>query len=195
MNSSASDIFSLEGKTAVVTGTSAGIGARLARTLVMAGADVVAIARRRTELDDEAAGQGRLIAITADLSERDDVLRAAESSLEKFEGNIDILVNNAAYIAGGVKAENETYDDIRRTLAVNVEAPILLAQSFFSEHESHRKRIDCQHHFDIRIGRKWEISPGCLCRHKGGSRSNNARMGDSMEPVRHSCQQPGAWIY
>jgi NAD(P)-dependent dehydrogenase (short-subunit alcohol dehydrogenase family) len=97
----------------------------------MAGADVVAIARRRTELDDEAAGQGRLIAITADLSERDDVLRAAESSLEKFEGNIDILVNNAAYIAGGVKAENETYDDIRRTLAVNVEAPILLAQSFF----------------------------------------------------------------
>ena len=43
MTSSVTDIFDLEGKTAVVTGTSAGIGTRLARTLVLAGARVVAI--------------------------------------------------------------------------------------------------------------------------------------------------------
>ena len=73
MTASVTDIFDLEGKTAVVTGTSAGIGTRLARTLVMAGARVVAIARRRTELDDEASGTGRLTAITADLAERDQV--------------------------------------------------------------------------------------------------------------------------
>ncbi len=131
MTTSVTDIFNLEGKTAVVTGTSAGIGSRLARTLVLAGARVVAIARRRTELDDEASGTGRLAPITADLAERDQVLGAAQASLEALGGTVDILVNNAAYIAAGVKAEDESYDDIRRTLAVNVEAPIMLAQAFF----------------------------------------------------------------
>jgi NAD(P)-dependent dehydrogenase (short-subunit alcohol dehydrogenase family) len=124
-------IFSLEGKTAVVTGTSAGLGTRLARTLVLAGARVAAIARRRTELDDEAASTDRLLPITADLAEPDQVRNAAKACLEAFDGRVDILVNNAAYLAAGVKAEDESYEDIRRTLAVNVEAPILLAQAFF----------------------------------------------------------------
>jgi NAD(P)-dependent dehydrogenase (short-subunit alcohol dehydrogenase family) len=126
-----SQIFDLSGKNAIVTGTSAGIGNRLARTLVLAGARVAAVARRTTELDDEAASTGRLIPINADLAERDQVVTAARTALDGFHGQVDILVNNAAYIAGGVKAEDETYDDIRRTLAVNVEAPILLAQAVF----------------------------------------------------------------
>jgi NAD(P)-dependent dehydrogenase (short-subunit alcohol dehydrogenase family) len=125
------DIFDLTGKTAIVTGTSAGIGQRLARTLVLAGARVAAIARRTTELDDEASSTGRLLPLNADLAEREQVVAAATASLEAFDGHVDILVNNAAYIAGGVKAEDESYDDIRRTLAVNVEAPILLAQAVF----------------------------------------------------------------
>jgi NAD(P)-dependent dehydrogenase (short-subunit alcohol dehydrogenase family) len=124
-------IFDLDGKHALVTGTSAGIGNRLARTLVLAGARVAAVARRTTELDDEATSTGRLIPINADLAEQDQVHSAASTALEALDGRIDILVNNAAYIAGGVKAEDETYDDIRRTLAINVEAPILLAQSVF----------------------------------------------------------------
>lgn len=128
---SACDIFSLEGKTAVVTGTSAGLGVRLARTLVLAGARVAAIARRRTELDEVAMSTGRVLPITADLAEADQVRAAADACLEMFDGRVDILVNNAAYLAVGVKAEDESYDDIRRTLAVNVEAPILLAQKFF----------------------------------------------------------------
>jgi len=128
---SAQDIFDLEGKTAIVTGTSAGIGNRLACTLILAGARVAAIARRTTELDDEAMATGRLMPINADLSMRDQVVEAARASLEAFDGRVDILVNNAAYIAGGVKAEDETHDDIRRTLAVNVEAPIVLAQHVF----------------------------------------------------------------
>jgi NAD(P)-dependent dehydrogenase (short-subunit alcohol dehydrogenase family) len=125
------DIFDLTDKTAIVTGTSAGIGQRLARTLVLAGARVAAIARRTTELDDEATSTGRLLPLNADLAEREQVVAAATASLEAFDGHVDVLVNNAAYIAGGVKAEDESYDDIRRTLAVNVEAPILLAQAVF----------------------------------------------------------------
>jgi NAD(P)-dependent dehydrogenase (short-subunit alcohol dehydrogenase family) len=127
----AEDIFDLTGKTAIVTGTSAGIGNRLARTLVLAGARVAGIARRTTELDEEASSTGRFVPINADLAEREQVEAAAKASLEALGGGVDILVNNAAYIAGGVKAEDETYDDIRRTLAINVEAPILLAQAVY----------------------------------------------------------------
>jgi NAD(P)-dependent dehydrogenase (short-subunit alcohol dehydrogenase family) len=125
------ELFDLTGKSAIVTGTSAGIGKRLARTLVLAGAHVTGIARRPSELDDEAMATGRFTSVNADLAERDQVQTAAAQCLEAFDGRVDILVNNAAYIAGGVKAEDETYDDIRRTLAVNVEAPIMLAQACY----------------------------------------------------------------
>ena len=128
---SISELFDLAGKTAVVTGASAGLGTRLARTLVMAGARVAAISRRKTDLDDEATSTGRLLSLTADLSQTNQVLEASRACLDAFDGRVDILVNNAAYLAGGVKAEDETYEDIRRTLAVNLEAPILLGQAFF----------------------------------------------------------------
>jgi NAD(P)-dependent dehydrogenase (short-subunit alcohol dehydrogenase family) len=127
----AGDLFSLAGKTAVVTGTSAGIGARLARTLVLAGARVAAIARRPTVLDDETMPTERLLSISADLAEHDQTTAAADQCLAAFDGRVDILVNNAAFLAAGVKAEDESYDEIRRTLAINLEAPILLAQRFF----------------------------------------------------------------
>jgi NAD(P)-dependent dehydrogenase (short-subunit alcohol dehydrogenase family) len=123
-------IFDLTGKNAVITGASAGIGNRLARTLVLAGANVVAISRRKTELDDEAMATGRITSVSADLAETDQVLAAADESLEHFGGRVDILVNNAGWLAGGVKAEDETYEIIRRTLAINLEAPTLLAQKF-----------------------------------------------------------------
>jgi NAD(P)-dependent dehydrogenase (short-subunit alcohol dehydrogenase family) len=130
-NDAVSQLFSLQGKTAVVTGASAGLGVRLARTLVMAGARVATVARRRAELDDETMATGRVLPITADLADHRQVARASEECLEAFAGKVDILVNNAAFLAAGVKAEDESYDDIRRTLAVNVEAPILLGQAFF----------------------------------------------------------------
>jgi NAD(P)-dependent dehydrogenase (short-subunit alcohol dehydrogenase family) len=123
-------IFDLTGKTAVITGASAGIGNRLARTLVHAGADVIAISRRETVLDDEAMATGRIRSVSADLGETDQVVRAAEECLDLLGGRVDILVNNAGWVAGGVKAEDETYDIIRRTLAINLEAPTLLAQKF-----------------------------------------------------------------
>jgi NAD(P)-dependent dehydrogenase (short-subunit alcohol dehydrogenase family) len=127
----ASALFSLEGKTAVVTGSSAGIGRRLAQTLVLAGARVAGIARRRTELDEEAMSTGRLLSVTADLTEPGQLKDAAKACLGLLGGRVDILVNNAAWLAAGARAEDETYEQIRYTLALNIEAPILLAQAFF----------------------------------------------------------------
>jgi NAD(P)-dependent dehydrogenase (short-subunit alcohol dehydrogenase family) len=127
----ADGIFDLTGKTAIVTGASAGIGNRLARTLVMAGARVAAVARRTTVLDDEAMATGRLVAINGDLSEWGQAVAAAQQCVDALGGNVDILVNNAAWLEPGAKAEEESYETIRRTLAVNVEAPIAFGQAVY----------------------------------------------------------------
>ena len=125
-----SDLFHLTGKTPVVTGASAGIGKRLARTLVMAGADVVSVSRRKTELDEDAMSTGRLRSVQADLAEHDQVVAAADACLEALGGRVDVLVNNAGWLSAGTRAEDETQEIIERTIAINLVAPITLAQAF-----------------------------------------------------------------
>jgi NAD(P)-dependent dehydrogenase (short-subunit alcohol dehydrogenase family) len=124
------NLFSLEGKTAVITGASSGIGNRMARILATAGAKTVIVARRKDKLDELAKAVPGLIALHADLADSDQVRDVAERALTLLD-RVDILVNNAGWIAGGVKAEAETLEQIRKTLAVNLEAPILLGQAFF----------------------------------------------------------------
>jgi NAD(P)-dependent dehydrogenase (short-subunit alcohol dehydrogenase family) len=127
--SGAASSFSLAGKNAVLTGASAGIGRRMARVLAEAGARTVVIARRRDALDELAAEVPGIIPLSADLGDSASVAVVAARALEQL-GHVDILVNNAAWIAGGVKAEDETLEQIQKTLAVNLVAPILLAQAF-----------------------------------------------------------------
>jgi NAD(P)-dependent dehydrogenase (short-subunit alcohol dehydrogenase family) len=123
-------IFSLEGKTAIVTGASSGIGARMAQVLAAAGARTAIVARRSDRLDDIATRCPGTVPIVADLADRSQVQQAADRALASL-GGIDILVNNAGTLIGGVRAEDETLDQIRLTLSVNLEAAILLAQSVF----------------------------------------------------------------
>ncbi len=90
--------FSLEGKRAVVTGASKGIGAEIAGLLAEAGAAVAVVGRDRAGLAQTAAkvaaaGQDCL-PIEADLTTVDGPRRAAAAALERF-GTVDILVNNA----------------------------------------------------------------------------------------------------
>jgi NAD(P)-dependent dehydrogenase (short-subunit alcohol dehydrogenase family) len=122
-------LFSLSGKTAVVTGASAGLGAHLGEVLAAAGARTVLMARRADALKRITAEVPNTIAVPVDLSDPDQVREAARRSLDEL-GRVDILVNNAAHIAPGVRAETETLSDIQLTFAVNLQAPILLAQAF-----------------------------------------------------------------
>ena len=122
--------FSLEGKTALLTGASSGIGRRFAQVLAEAGATVGIVARREETLKEIAGQFERCVPFPADLSvpeAADELARAALAEL----GPIDILVNNAAHIAGGVKAEDETLDIINTTLNVNLVSPIRLAQALY----------------------------------------------------------------
>src|SRR6185369_8809944 len=87
---------SLQGKTAVVTGASSGIGRAAAVELARRGADVVLAARRAERLEAvvrECAALGvRATAVVADVTSRDDCRRLIESA-----GDVDILVNNAGF--------------------------------------------------------------------------------------------------
>src|ERR1035437_1322861 len=127
-----SELFSLDGRVAVVTGGSSGIGRAIAGALSLAGASVLVVARREAEL---AATVGELAAhgcraawVSADLSTREGVGAAAEGAAEAF-GGPEILFN-----CGGVTLRppmGELGADVwDTTMAVNLEAPYLLGQRF-----------------------------------------------------------------
>jgi NAD(P)-dependent dehydrogenase (short-subunit alcohol dehydrogenase family) len=93
------NLFNLNGKVALVTGGSKGLGKAMARGLAEAGADVVISSRHENELrpalDEILQGTGRKGRyVVADMGKRDDVRRLAQTALEQM-GRIDILINNA----------------------------------------------------------------------------------------------------
>jgi NAD(P)-dependent dehydrogenase (short-subunit alcohol dehydrogenase family) len=119
------DCFSLEGRTALVTGASRGIGAATARALDRAGAQVTLVARGRDgllavarELDHDP------VVVVADLGEGDAPAYVARQALDAL-GSVDVLVNNAASAARlpAVDTDAALIDEL---LAVNVRAPLLL---------------------------------------------------------------------
>ncbi|MFD3502826.1 SDR family NAD(P)-dependent oxidoreductase [Streptomyces sp. NPDC058678] len=127
-----SELFSLDGRVAVVTGGSSGIGRAITEALARAGASVVIVARREPELaatvDELTAAGCRAAWVSADLSTRDGVRAAADQAAEAF-GEPDILVNSAGINLRPPMDElsDEVWDT---TMAVNLEAPYLLGRRF-----------------------------------------------------------------
>jgi hypothetical protein len=113
-------LFRLDGRTAVVTGASSGLGERFARVLHAVGADVVVTARRADRLDALAAELPGALAVPADVASADDRERLIEATLGRF-GRLDVLVNNAG-IGGKVAVEDEQLDEFRHAMEVNVTA-------------------------------------------------------------------------
>jgi NAD(P)-dependent dehydrogenase (short-subunit alcohol dehydrogenase family) len=94
-------VFSLEGKVAVVTGGTSGIGLALSLGLADAGADVIATARRQQQVDStakEIEARGRkTIRVASDVGDRASMEKLLAAALEAF-GKVDILVNCAGMI-------------------------------------------------------------------------------------------------
>jgi len=117
--------FPLEGRKALVTGASRGIGAAIASALGRAGAQVALAARNETALDEVASElDNDPVVLAVDLAEPDAPGLLARRALEAL-GRIDILVNNAG-IAFRLPIEQLTAEKIDQQYAVNVRAPLLL---------------------------------------------------------------------
>jgi gluconate 5-dehydrogenase len=127
-----SELFSLDGLVAIVTGGSSGIGRGIAGALARAGASVVVVARREAELTatvEELTAEGcRAGWVGGDLSTRDGVRAAADAAAAVF-GEPDILVNSAGINLRPPMDELDA-DVWDATMAVNLEAPFLLGQRF-----------------------------------------------------------------
>lgn len=123
-------MFRLDGRVAVVTGASAGLGVEIARGLARAGADVVLAARREEQLAalaDELKGEGRrALAVACDVAVEEDVDRLCAETVAAL-GRVDVLVNNAG-ITEIVKAEEEPREVWDRVLAVNLTGLFLCCQ-------------------------------------------------------------------
>jgi NAD(P)-dependent dehydrogenase (short-subunit alcohol dehydrogenase family) len=126
------DLFSLRGRTALVTGGSSGIGYAMAEAIACAGARTVLLARREGPLTEAveriAAKGGEAHAVSADITDRQQLADAAEQAV-KLVGEIDILVNCAANMHRPPLGELSTtqWDEL---FAANVDAPFLLGQRF-----------------------------------------------------------------
>ena len=125
------DRFCLDGKVAVITGASSGLGVTFAQALAEAGADVVLGARRVDRLAStgalvEAAGR-RYVATATDVCDPDQCTALVQSGLDAF-GRIDILVNNAG-VATAVPATRETPEQFRSVVDINLNGAYWMAQA------------------------------------------------------------------
>jgi len=125
------DSFSLDGKVAIITGASSGLGVAFAKGFAEAGADVSICARRVDKLDStrravEEMGH-KVIAINADVSSPEDCQRVVDETVANL-GKVDILVNNAG-VASAVPATREDPDEFRKVVDVNLNGSFFMAQA------------------------------------------------------------------
>jgi len=124
------DLFSIQGKTALVTGGSRGIGLMIARGFVEAGAAVIVSSRKAAACEETAAELsqvGTCTALPADLSQPDEVTRLAAEVTERV-GRLDILVNNAG-ATWGAPLDSYPMSAWDKLLDVNVKAVFALTQA------------------------------------------------------------------
>jgi NAD(P)-dependent dehydrogenase (short-subunit alcohol dehydrogenase family) len=121
--------FGLDGRVAIVTGASSGLGAAVARALASLGARVAVVARRYDRLTD-LAGEIDGFAISCDLSDLDAVGTVVPEVVANL-GPPQILVNAAGSMFSYERAESEPIDALRKTMDLNLLAPFLLAQGVF----------------------------------------------------------------
>lgn len=123
--------FRLDGRVAVVTGASSGLGVAFAQGLAEAGADLVLGARRVDKLADtvalvEATGR-RAVAVATDVAKPEDCRTLAQAAVDEF-GRLDVLVNNAG-IGTAVPALKETPDQFTSVIDVNLNGSYWMAQA------------------------------------------------------------------
>ena len=124
------DLQNLDGKVALITGGSRGLGLQMAEVLGELGAQVVITARKADELEEAAATlteqSVKVETLVNDLQDTDSVQPMVEGILKRH-GQIDVLINNAG-AAWGAKADDHPLDEWHKVINLNLTAPFLLSQ-------------------------------------------------------------------
>jgi NAD(P)-dependent dehydrogenase (short-subunit alcohol dehydrogenase family) len=125
------DLFRLDGRVAIVTGASSGLGVAFSRALAEAGADVVLGARRVDRLEEtrrlvEETGR-RAVAVQTDVADPEACSALVAHAMRDL-GRVDILVNNAG-VGTAVPATRETPDQFRQVVDVNLNGCYWMAQA------------------------------------------------------------------
>ena len=125
------DLFRLDGKVAIVTGASSGLGVSFAQAFAEAGADLVLGARRvekmtRTAALVEAAG-GRVHTRKTDVADAEQCQQLVDAAMAEF-GRVDVLINNAG-VGTAVPATRETAEEFRSVVEVNLHGSYWMAQA------------------------------------------------------------------
>ena len=184
----------LEGKVAMISGGSRGLGAALARRFAEEGADVSICARGREALEEVAAdvreAGARCLAVPADVSDADDVERWVGATVDEL-GGVDVLVNNASLLGPLVPVEDFPEDDWRDVLEVNLTGAFLCARAAVGPlRESGGAMI----HVSSGVGDHGRPEWGAYCVSKNGLEALSEMMAGELEEdgVRVHAVDPGA---
>ncbi len=122
---------SLQGRSAIVTGGSKGIGRGIAQTFANAGVDVLVTGRNQSDLDEAVAAiadtPGRVSALRADVTSPEDARQVVSAAVERH-GGLDIVCANAGIFPSG-RLEDLTPDDIDQVLSVNFKGTVYIVQA------------------------------------------------------------------
>ena len=127
----------LEGKVAIITGGNSGVGAATAVKFAEQGAKVVITARREAPLlevaDKIRALGGEVLPVVSDISKKEDAERVVAETLATF-GKVDILINNAGVLDGGLKAIDKfSDDDMNRVIDINTKGTMCMLREVTAE--------------------------------------------------------------
>ena len=120
------NVFRLDGKIALVTGASSGIGAQTAKLFSSLGAKVIAAARREDRLQDLANQYPDVMAVRCDVGVEADCKNLVDTIINEY-GKIDILINNAG-ISDPIPALEEDLDLFKRVIQIDLISCFHLAQ-------------------------------------------------------------------
>jgi NAD(P)-dependent dehydrogenase (short-subunit alcohol dehydrogenase family) len=124
--------FRLDGRTALVTGASRGIGRAIAEAYADAGADVALLARDTALLDEVATAVGahgrRAVVLPCDVTDADAVRAAVATAVEKL-GPIDVLVNNAGGNSFSMPLAGMRFSGWEKTLRLNLDSIVHVTQA------------------------------------------------------------------
>jgi 3-oxoacyl-[acyl-carrier protein] reductase len=129
-----------EGRVAIVTGASTGLGPIMSKMLADEGANVVLAARRKELVDEAAAAIGdKALAVQADVTDEADVARMVDAAMNRW-GQVDVLMNNAAVPGKDLYIWEQTLENWNATFAVDVTAAMLCSREVIRRSMRERKQ-------------------------------------------------------